>query len=70
VYKVHQGASTADIPTFTYRVGRVEDVTIEVKPQYMGLPQDANSVSVSLAKIRARMAISGVVFEAENHDER
>ena len=69
VYKVHQGARTADVPTFTYRVGRDEDVTIEVKPQFMGLPQDANSFLVSLAKIRARMAISGVVFEAENHDE-
>ncbi len=69
VYVVRQGERTAADPTLRYRVGGNEDITIEVAPEDMGLPQDANSFLVSLSEIRAEMEEIGVVFEAENQDE-
>jgi hypothetical protein len=65
VYEVRQGERIAD-PTLTYSVGVDEDVTIEVAPEDMGLPQDANPFLISLSNIRAEMEDIGVVFEAEN----
>ena len=68
VYVVRQGELIAENPTFTYCVGGNEDVSIEVAPEDMGLPQDANSFLISLSEIRAKLEGVGVVFEAENQD--
>jgi hypothetical protein len=70
VYVVRPGEliDTAN-PALTYRVGENEDITIEVTPEDMGLPQDANPFLISLSSIRADMEELGVVFEAENQDE-
>jgi hypothetical protein len=62
VYVVRQGEPTAADPTLRYRFGGNEDITIEVAPEDMGLPQDANSFLVSLSEIRAEMEEIGVCF--------
>lgn len=69
VYVVRQGELVAENPTFTYRVGENENVSIQVAPEDMGLPQDANPFSISLSEIRAKLEGVGVVFEAENKEE-
>jgi hypothetical protein len=67
VYVVRQGERTGDPdPALTYRIGGNEDVTIEVAPGDMGLPQEANPFLLSLSVIRDEMEDIGVVFEAEN----
>ena len=65
VYVVRQGARMAENPTFTYRVGINEDVSVEVAPADMGLPAGGNPLVIPLSAIRSKLEGLGVVFEAE-----
>lgn len=70
MYVTRQGDRIADQPTFSYHVGGgVDDVTIEVSADDMGLPEGANNFSISLAKICSSLEKYNVVFEPENEDE-
>lgn len=70
VYVVRTGETiiTGANPTLRYRVGRNEDVIINVTPEDMGLPVGTSPFLVSLSEIRTELEEIGVDFEPENQD--